>query len=81
MYLIDTNIFLEILLDQEKSEECQHLLLNINQSDIPFYVSSFALHSVEVIMARNNKLKDLNSFLTDINISRIMRLDSKTHDE
>lgn len=81
MYLIDTNIFLEILLDQEKSEECQNLLSGITQSDIPFYVSSFALHSVEVIMARNNKIKELTSLLSDISTSRIMRLDSNTNDE
>jgi len=27
MYLLDTNIFLEILLDQEKSSECKEFLI------------------------------------------------------
>ena len=31
-YLIDTNIFLEILLNQEKADECEKLLNNIKKS-------------------------------------------------
>jgi len=43
MYLIDTNIFLEMLLDQQKSEDCQDLLEKLYNGDITAYVSSFAL--------------------------------------
>ena len=81
MYLIDTNIFLEVLLEQEKSKECEILINKISQGDIVFYVSSFTLHSIEVIMIKNNKSSELTSFLSDIIASKIIRLDTNTNDE
>ena len=62
MYLIDTNIFLEILLEQDKCRECEALLNNIRNSSLMFYVSSFTLHSIEVTMIRNNKMNELIEF-------------------
>lgn len=81
MYLIDTNIFLEILLEQEKSEECEILVKIIRNSNAFFYVSSFTLHSIEVIMIRNNKINELMAFLSDMQSSRIIRIDSSTNEE
>jgi len=81
MYLIDANILLEILLEQEKSKECEDLLIKINQSEHLFYVSSFSLHSIEVIMIRNNKINELLDFLSDIAISKIIRIDTNTNEE
>src|SRR3989338_4271824 len=50
MYLIDTNIFLEILQEQEKCEECEILINKISKSDVLFHVSSFTLHSIDDII-------------------------------
>ena len=55
MYLIDTNILLEVLLDQEMADECEKLILNLNEGHISAYISSFTLHSIEVILERNKK--------------------------
>ena len=71
MYLIDTNIFLEILLEQEKSEVCEQLLLKIKKSNELFYISSFTLHSIEVILIRENKENLLIEFLKYVLTSRI----------
>src|SRR3989338_11585854 len=76
MYLIDTNIFLEILLEQEKSRECESLLSKIPDGKILFYVGSFTIHSIEVIMTRNKKLNELTEFLMDIIKSKIVRLET-----
>jgi len=76
MYLIDTNIFLEILLEQEKSRECESLLSKIPDGKILFYVGSFTIHSIEVIMTRNKKLNELTEFLMDIIKSKIDRLET-----
>ena len=81
MYLIDTNIFLEILLEQEKSKECEALLKKIRNSSFLFYVSSFTLHSIEVIMIRNNKVNELMGFLSDVIVSKIIRIDTNSDDE
>jgi predicted nucleic acid-binding protein len=42
-FLFDTNIFLEILLGQEKKETCKELLNN-NIGNI--FISDFSLHSI-----------------------------------
>ena len=63
MYLIDTNIFLEILLAQEQKDICKEFLVsNIEQ----IYISDFSLHSIGVILFRNNKESIFNKFVKDI---------------
>ncbi len=59
MYLIDTNIFLEVLLGQERTEECKEILNKVLEGEITAFVTSFSLHSIAVIM---EKLKDLNTY-------------------
>jgi len=60
-YLIDTNIILEILLDQDKSEECKKFLNN-NSSTI--WLSDFSLHSLGVILlGRCKKPEIYKSFI------------------
>ncbi len=81
MYLLDTNIFLEILLEQEKSGECEILLKNIKNSKVLFYVSSFTLHSIEVAMIHEGKIELLSDFLRFILASKIIRLDTNTNEE
>ncbi len=63
MYLLDTNIFLEILFDQEKSKECKKFLKeNINEISI----SDFTLHSIGVILFRYKKQDYFQTFTEDI---------------
>jgi len=61
--LVDTNIFLEILLDQEKKEQCKSFLVN-NIGRL--FLSDFSLHSIGVILLRNKKEKTFVAFLNDI---------------
>ena len=61
-YLIDTNIFLEILLDQEKKEKCKKYLNN----RIGFLnISDFSLHSIGVILFKSRKDEIYQSFIND----------------
>ena len=46
-YLIDTNIWLEILLEQEKSKEAFEFLSKIDSSYLA--ISDFSLHSKKLI--------------------------------
>ncbi len=63
MYLIDTNIFLEILLSQKQKDIFKDFLLsNIEH----IYISDFSLHSIGVILFRNNKETVFNKFFKDI---------------
>jgi len=63
VYLFDTNIFLEILLSQNNSNKCKKVL-NSNLGNI--YISDFSLHSIGVILFRNNLDEVFNSFILDI---------------
>ncbi len=82
MYLIDTNIFLEILLDQERAVECQELIDSIQSREVVFYVSSFSMHSIEVILERKNLIESLTDFLQDIhNTKGLKRFETNTLDE
>lgn len=62
--LIDTNIFLEILLEQSRSEEAKELLRKVDQHD--FFMPDFALHSVGLLLLRQRKPEVFRTFLSDI---------------
>ena len=62
--LIDTNIFLEILLEQRRAEEAKDLLRKVDQHD--FFISDFALHSVGLLLLRQRKPEVFRSFLSDM---------------
>jgi predicted nucleic acid-binding protein len=62
--LLDTNIWLELLLGQEKAARVSRLL-----SETPverLHVTDFSLHSVGVILTRAGRLATLSRFLNDL---------------
>jgi len=63
-YLVDTNIWLERLLDQEKSKIVSLFLDKISLDDL--FVSDFAIHSIGVILSRYKKLDVFEKFLDDL---------------
>ena len=63
LYLIDTNIWLEILLEQEKSREAKEFLSKLHPSEI--IISEFSLYSLGVILTRLGKNKLFEEFVTD----------------
>ncbi len=66
MFLIDTNIFLEILLSQDKTLICKDFL-NKNIKDLN--ISDFSLHSIGVILFRNDSANVFNEFIKDVLIN------------
>lgn len=63
MYLVDTNIFLEILLNQDKSQICKDFL---NKNIKNLYITDFSLHSIGVILFRQDKEATFSKFVKDI---------------
>jgi len=63
-YLIDTNIWLERLLDQEKSETVSLFLDQIPLEIV--FVSDFTIHSIGVILSRVKKFVVFSDFLKDL---------------
>lgn len=67
MYLIDTNIFLELLLGRQHAQSCEKLLLRASRGEIKCLVTSFTVHAVEGILSDN--LKAIETFLRNIDAS------------
>ena len=65
MYLYDTNIFLEILLDQDRSDSAIQAL-RLMSEDKPGWVTAFSIHAIEAILASANKNECTVDFLTAI---------------
>jgi len=63
MFLIDTNVFLEVLLGQEKTQICKDFLNN-NSGHIE--ISDFTLHSIGVILGRYNKINVFQNFINEV---------------
>lgn len=64
MYLVDTNIWLERLLNQERAEDVSRFLEHTPTSRI--FVSDFTLHSIGVILIRLRQSSLLRIFLDDL---------------
>jgi predicted nucleic acid-binding protein len=66
MYLVDTNIFLEVLLLQDKKEECESFLDQVRNGKKTSVITDFTIHSIIVIMYNFSKLKELKIFLSSL---------------
>jgi len=79
MYLIDTNIFLEILLKQEKTKHCKNFLAKHSGE---LHLSDFSLHSIGVILFRHKKetifFKFTEDTLPNVNLISLPKNQYKT---
>ena len=62
--LIDTNVFLEILLKQPNSAKARKLLSATQKHE--FFISDFSLHSIGVLLIRRNQHQALKDFVDDM---------------
>lgn len=63
MFLVDTNIFLEILLVQDKEEDCKEFL-DKNSENI--HLTDFSLYSIGIAMFRYEKEDIFGNFVEDV---------------
>jgi len=66
MYLVDTNIFLEVLLSQKRKDECKKFLSMLRVGKIEGVVTDFTIHSIIVLMDGLKKLTELKIFLSSL---------------
>lgn len=69
MYLADTNIFLEALLEQDKKDDVRSLLQTIDLGTL--YITDLSLHSIGIILYRLKNFALFNSFVEDIIVDGI----------
>jgi len=80
MYLVDTNIWLELLLEQERSKECKIFFEKIDSKLL--FISEFSLYSIGVILFKLKKESVFDDFLeylfkSEISIARLSLKDVK----
>jgi len=66
MYLIDTNIFLEVMLSRGRSEECKRLLGALRSGKLRGAVTDFTIHSIMVLLGDLGRLDALKLFLRSL---------------
>ncbi|MFZ1080420.1 MAG: PIN domain-containing protein [Candidatus Kryptoniota bacterium] len=64
MYLVDTNIWLERLLDQERSEEVGRFLNEVPTDEL--FMTDFSFHSIGIAMQKLNRLDGFLKFVNDV---------------
>ena len=62
--LLDTNIFLEIVLSQEKADEAKNLLLKSAEHE--FFITDYSLHSIGLLLFRRKQHEAFHAFLDDV---------------
>ena len=69
MYLADTNIFLEALLEQERAEEVEEFLQSIDLDTI--FITDFSLNSIGIALFNRKKSASFTSFVEDMIVDGI----------
>ena len=64
MYLVDTNIWLERLLEQERSEEVAKFLNSIPTEKL--FITDFSFHSISIVLTKFKKFEILTKFVLDL---------------
>ena len=64
MYLLDTNIFLELLLDQTESASVRALLSSRSPDELG--ISDLAFHSIGIILYQKNAAHLFSDFIQDL---------------
>jgi len=62
--LVDTNLFIEVLLNQVSAGEARTFLENRKGHDL--FVTDFALHSIGLLLFRQNQHQVFRQFLQDV---------------
>ena len=64
MYLLDTTVWLEHLLNQARAQEAFRLITGVDSALLS--ISHFSLHSLGVVLARQNRIATLDQFVHDL---------------
>ncbi|MBI4482441.1 MAG: type II toxin-antitoxin system VapC family toxin [Acidobacteria bacterium] len=79
MFLVDTNVWLETLLEQNRAEEARRFFQNVEAGLLA--ITEFSLYSIGIILTRLKKDDAFEDFLSDtIEDSGVMRIRLDTPD-
>jgi predicted nucleic acid-binding protein len=63
-FLVDTSVFLEIILEQERAEEAKRFLSHPEKYGL--FLSDYSLHSIGILLFRKNRHQAFRDFLDDV---------------
>ncbi len=63
MYLVDTNVWLEVLLEQERMQEAGHFLESVESNCV--FITDFSFHSIALILTKLKQSNALLDFIRD----------------
>lgn len=66
MYLIDTNIFLEVMLARQRKSECKAFLKTLKEGINNAFMTDFSIYSIMIIMASLSKVSELKILLSSL---------------
>jgi predicted nucleic acid-binding protein len=66
MYLVDTNIFLEVMLARQRKDECKAFLKSLKEGSKNAFVTDFSIYSIMIIMAGLSKISELKILLSSL---------------
>jgi len=72
MYLLDSNIILELLLDQDRADEVERFLRTAPRGSL--HISEFSLYSVGIVLFRRKQFETFVHFLEDLIVRGGVRL-------
>jgi predicted nucleic acid-binding protein len=70
MLLIDTNIFVEVMLAQAKRKACMDFLNAVRSGKEKAAVTDFTIYSIMIILDGRGKLRELDRFLRSLSAYR-----------
>jgi predicted nucleic acid-binding protein len=77
MNFVDTNIFLEIILDDKKSEQCKSFLTKVKNNNIKALTTDFIIYScllqIQHKIKSQEKMKQFLSFINELKGLKIIR--------
>lgn len=66
MFLLDTNVFLEHLLNQERADEVTAFFHRVHEQQIPLLCTHYSIHSIESTLSARKEWTKLSDFLSFI---------------
>ena len=63
MYLVDTNVWLELLLGQERAQAVRYFLGTVESGSL--FITDFGFHSIGIVLTKLNNMEALLHFVQD----------------
>ena len=64
--LIDTNIFLEVFLNQDRADDCSDFLDKVDLGELQCFVTDFTIHSLAVVLERGGKSDSISQIFASL---------------